>query len=241
MLKILEKIRLNKYIASSGICSRRQADKHITDGRIKINGEVVRGLGTLVDIDNDRIEFDNKSISPVREKIYIIMNKPVGYITTSKEQFERPYVLQLINEDIRVFSIGRLDMYSEGLILLTNDGDFANQVMHPTKHVEKEYEVILRDNISNTDILKLESGIDIGGYITKKAVVKRSNNVSFNIIIREGKNRQIRKMSEALGNSIVKLKRVRIGGIKLNDLKEGKYKYINYEQAKRVFQNIDIG
>ena len=158
----MDAIRINKYIASSGVCSRRNAEDIISSGRVRINGQVVTELGTKV-TDEDVVEIDGKIISLEKNKVYIMLNKPKGYVTTSKEQFDRPSVLQLINIRERVFAVGRLDMDSEGLLILTNDGEFANKIIHPTNHVSKKYEVELRNSIEDTALCKLRCGVDIGG------------------------------------------------------------------------------
>ena len=147
----MEENRLNKYIALSGVCSRRSADAIILEGRVKVNGQTVTELGTKV-TDKDKVEVDGAEISLETNKVYVMLNKPRGYVTTSKEQFNRPSVLDLINVSERIFPIGRLDMDSEGLLLLTNDGDFANEIIHPTKHVSKTYEVELKSDIHEEKI-----------------------------------------------------------------------------------------
>ena len=201
----MEPIRINKYIASSGVCSRREAEKYILDGKVKVNGQVVSELSTKI-CSQDKVELDRKQISLEEEKVYIMLNKPRGYVTTSKEQFGRPSVLDLVNIKQRVYPVGRLDMDSQGLLILTNDGEFTNNIIHPTKHIKKEYEVKLSYDISDEDIIKLEQGVDIGDYITRPAIVKRVSNNQILITISEGKNRQIRKMCEAIGNKVKFLK-----------------------------------
>lgn len=231
----MEEIRINKFLSSAGISSRRNAEEIILQGRVKINGEVVTELGTKIKV-KDEVQVDGKVISLALRKIYIMLNKPKGYITTSKEQFNRPCVLDLLDTTDRVFSVGRLDMDSEGLLLLTNDGDFANKIIHPSKHVAKKYEVVLRENISCEQIKKLENGIDIGGYITAPAkVVKVKDNVIL-LTIQEGKNRQIRKMCEAIENKVINLKRLSIGNLELGSLKAGQYIYLNEKQINKIFE-----
>lgn len=231
----MEEIRINKYIASCGMCSRRKAEEIILAGRVKINGQVVTELGAKVN-QGDIVEIDNKKISLEQEKIYIMLNKPRGYVTTSKEQFGRPSVLDLLDIKQRVFAVGRLDMDSEGLLLLTNDGDFANKIVHPTKHVSKTYEVILKKEISIADIEKLKYGVDIGGYITRQAIVKKINDKNIIITIYEGKNRQVRKMCEAVGNKVVNLKRIAIGGLELGDLRTGKTKRLTEQNLNEIYE-----
>lgn len=231
----MDEIRINKYIASSGVCSRRNADDIISSGRVKINGQVITELGTKV-TNKDVVEIDGKIISIEANKVYIMLNKPKGYVTTSKEQFNRPSVLELVNVRERVFAVGRLDMDSEGLLILTNDGDFANKIIHPTKHVSKEYEVKLKNKIEDAALDKLRSGVDIGGYVTKPAIVKKINDTEFIIAISEGKNRQIRRMCEAVENKVVSLKRVAIGGLDLGNLESGKYRILSDDDISKIFK-----
>lgn len=231
----MEEIRINKYIAGSGICSRRAAEELIKLGKVKINGKVITELGTKVK-NNDLVEVNEHDITNVQQKRYIILNKPIGYVTTSKEQFNRKSILDLVNIEERVYPVGRLDMYSEGLLILTNDGEITNAITHPSKHISKTYIATLNKEIAKIDILKLEGGIDIGGYVTSKALVKKLENNSIQITIFEGKNRQIRKMCECIGYTVIKLKRVSIGKLELGNLKSGEYKEITYEEIKKVFE-----
>ena len=232
---MLEEIRLNKYIASSGICSRRAAEEYITSGDIKINGQVVTDLGTKV-TSKDKVYLKDKLIKLENKKVYIMLNKPVGYVTTSKEQFNRPSVLDLVDVEERVYAVGRLDMDSEGLLLLTNDGEFTNNIIHPTKHITKTYEVKLKKEIDSPSIHKLEKGIDIGGYVTRRSNVVKTGKDRILITISEGKNRQVRKMCEAVGNKVMKLKRIKIGNLELGDLKSGEYIKLNKKQIDKIFE-----
>lgn len=231
----MNEIRLNKYIASSGICSRRMADKLIDEKKVKVNNKIVMEKGTVVDKEKDVIKVNNKVIRIQEEKKYILMNKPVGYVTTSKEQFNRPCVLDIIAEKNRVYPVGRLDMYTSGLLILTNDGDITNKITHPKNHICKTYEVITKSNLSLEDMQRLESGVDIGGYVTMPAKVQKINENKYSITISEGKNRQVRKMFESVGNKVVRLKRISIGKLTLDGIDVGKYKYISYEEIKKVF------
>lgn len=227
-------IRLNKYIASSGVCSRRKADELIESGKVKINGIVTTKMGEQVDETKDIVEVANKKISLKEEKIYIMLNKPKGYVTTNSEQFNRPSTKDLIKEKIRVFPIGRLDMNTEGLLILTNDGEFSNRLMHPSNKIEKKYIITLRTSVSDEQIKMLENGVDIGGYVTKPAKIKRLLPLELEIIISEGKNRQIRKMCEVVGANLKNLKRVQIGNLKLGDLKLGKYRFLTKEEIDNI-------
>lgn len=228
-------LRINKFIANAGVCSRRNADVIIAQGRVKVNGQVVTELGMKI-TDEDIVEVDGKKICLETNKVYIMLNKPKGYVTTVKEQFNRPSVLDLVNTHERIFPVGRLDMDSEGLILLTNDGELANEIIHPTKHVAKVYEVELRNEISNEAVEMLRQGVDIGGYITRPAIVERINCKKIIVTIHEGKNRQIRKMCEAVENKVVALKRVSIGGLTLGELKPGEYRFLSNEEINKIFE-----
>lgn len=228
-------IRLNKYISQSGICSRRKADTLIEDKLVKINGEVVFELGTMVDETKDKVSVEGKNISLIKKKIYIILNKPQGYVTTSIEQFERPCVLDLIHEDDRVYPIGRLDMETEGLLLLTNDGEFANKLMHPSKKINKVYIAKVTGDITDDAIRKLRKGVEIDEYTTAPALVEKLEKDELQITIHEGKNRQVRKMCEAVGLNVTYLKRIKIGNLELGDLPTGKYKHIRSYEIQKIF------
>lgn len=227
-------MRINKYIASCGICSRRKAEEYIVQGKVKINDEVVKDLSTLVDVESDNVYLNNKLIKQENKKVYIMLNKPKGYVTTNSEQFGRKSTLDLIHEKERVFPIGRLDMYTEGLLLLTNDGQFANKLTHPKHEIEKRYIVNVDKKVTSEMIRKLQNGVDIGGYITKPAKVKIDNDTKFEIVISEGKNRQVRKMCEAVSLRVINLKRVQIGNISLGNLQIGKYRYLNRDEVDSI-------
>lgn len=227
-------IRLNKYIATSGVCSRRNADELIASGKVKVNGIVIKEMGMQVDEIKDIVYVNNKKISVKEEKVYIMLNKPKGYVTTNNDQFDRPSTKDLIKEKIRVFPIGRLDMNTEGLLLLTNDGDFANKLMHPSNKVEKTYIVTLRKTITDEQIKKLQDGVDIGDYITRPAKVKRITPLELEIKISEGKNRQIRRMCESVNVDLKNLKRIQIGNLKLGDLKLGKYRLLSLDEISNI-------
>lgn len=227
-------IRLNKYIATSGVCSRRNADELIASGKVKVNGIVIKEMGMQVDETKDVVYVNNKKISIKEEKVYIMLNKPKGYVTTNNDQFDRPSTKDLIKEKIRVFPIGRLDMNTEGLLLLTNDGDFANKLMHPSNKVEKTYVVTLRKPITDEQIKKLQDGVDIGDYITRPAKVKRITPLELEIKISEGKNRQIRRMCESVNADLKNLKRIQIGNLKLGDLKLGKYRLLSLDEISNI-------
>lgn len=228
--------RLNKFIAESGLCSRRQADKLIDEKRVKVNGKLQSEKGIVIDDKKDVVEVDGKRINVIQNKKYIIMNKPTGYVTTAKEQFDRPCVTDLIKENIRVYPVGRLDMDTSGLLILTNDGDLTNKITHPKNHIYKTYEVTTYKKIDNEDVIKLKNGVDIGEYVTAPAIVKKISETKLEISIHEGKNRQIRKMIEAVNNKVKTLNRIKIGGLYLRKLKSGEYMYVNKAFIEKVFK-----
>lgn len=232
----MSNIRLNKYIAEAGICSRRQADNLIDGEKVKINGSLVTEKGIIVDTQKDIVEVNGRIIKPNNKKVYILLNKPVGYVTTVKEQFNRPCVTDLIKGNIRVYPVGRLDMDTSGLLILTNDGQLTNRITHPKNYIYKTYEVETISELSNDDINMLKRGVNIDDYITAPALVKKLSNNKIEISIREGKNRQIRKMIEAVGNKVEKLNRIKIGGLYLRKLKLGQYMYVDKVFIEKVFK-----
>lgn len=217
--------RLNKFIASCGICSRRKADELIQSGRIKVNGEVVKDLGVKVSLE-DKVELDGKTISKEEKKVYLMLNKPVGYVTTASDEKGRKNVLDLIYEDVRVYPIGRLDMYTEGLLLLTNDGDFANKLMHPKFEIDKRYVVTTDTKVTRQMLETLRNGVNIGDYVTREAKVEKIDEENIFITIHEGKNRQVRRMCEAVGIKVLKLKRTNYGPLSLGELPVAKYRHL---------------
>ena len=217
--------RLNKFIASCGICSRRKADELIQSGRIKVNGEVVKDLGVKVSLE-DKVELDGKTISKEEKKVYLMLNKPVGYVTTVSDEKGRKNVLDLIYEDVRVYPIGRLDMYTEGLLLLTNDGDFANKLMHPKFEIDKRYIVTTDTKVTRKMLETLRNGVNIGDYVTREAKVEKIDEDNISITIHEGKNRQVRRMCEAVGIKVLKLKRTNYGPLSLGELPVAKYRHL---------------
>ena len=229
-------IRLNKYIAECGICSRRKADILIESGKVLVNDIVIKDLGVIIDDTKDQVKVDGKTISKENKYVYIMLNKPKGYVTTNSEQFGRKSVIDLIDTDYRIFPIGRLDMNTEGLLLLTNDGEFANKLMHPKNKVEKTYIANVKGNITKEKTEHLINGVDIGGYITKPAqvrIISKDKN-EIEIKISEGKNRQVRKMCEAVGLKVINLKRTSIGKLNLGNLKIGEYRYLNKNEIDKI-------
>lgn len=228
--------RLQKFISGCGITSRRKAEEMILNGEVRVNGLVVNTLGIKIDAENDIITINNKQIQKESNYIYIKLYKPVGYVTTVKDQFGRKTVLDLIDVKERIYPIGRLDYNTSGLLLLTNDGDLANKLMHPKYTIYKTYVALIEGTITNSSIDKLKTGIVIDGYKTAPAkvrLIKTSGCKSqVEVSIYEGKNRQVRKMFDAVGHNVIELKRISFGKIDLCNLKQGQWSYLNDEELK---------
>ena len=242
----MEQVRLQKYIADCGICSRRKAEELILQGKIKVNGKTISKLGTKVAIGKDIVEYNGSKINLESKYIYILLNKPIGYVTTSKDQFGRESVLDLVKIKQRVVPVGRLDMYTSGALILTNDGDFVYKITHPKHEIEKIYTVTLKGIIKDEEVEMLKSGVKIEDYITKPAKVKilkideEKNQSRLEITIHEGKNRQVRKMCEAVGHSVLALHRSKIAGIGVKDLELGKWRYLSKQEVNKILStNIE--
>lgn len=203
----------------------------ILNGDVSVNDVIINQLGYKVNEDTDTVKIKGKVIKPVSNKIYIKLNKPVGYVTTVKDQFDRKCVIDLINIKERVYPVGRLDYDTSGLLLLTNDGELANKMMHPKYKVYKKYIAVVSGAVSDSEIERLRNGVIIEDYKTAPAIVKyiekNTNSTTLEISIREGKNRQVRKMCESVGHNVIKLKRVSFGDIILDNLKIGEYRELN--------------
>ncbi len=229
--------RLQKFLAEMGIASRRKSEELIRLGKIKVNGKVVTELGTKVRVGLDKIEYNGKILEKKEEKVYILLNKPIGYVTTVKDQFNRNTVMDLLKGiNVRLVPVGRLDMFTSGALLLSNDGDFINKVTHPKNEIEKTYNATVVGKVTEQDIEMLKNGVEICEndkiYKTKKAKVKilkidNEKNLSrIQIVIHEGKNRQVRKMCEAINKKVLALHRSKIGEIDVKDLQLGKWRYL---------------
>ena len=235
--------RLQKYMARCGVASRRKCEELILSGKVKVNNSTITELGFKVDSNNDIVIYDGKIIKPEEKKVYIMLNKPEGYITSVKDEKNRKTVIDLVDVSERIYPIGRLDYDSSGLILLTNDGDIYNKIIHPRVEVNKKYIALCKGVFTKEEIRRFENGIDIGGYITAKAKINlidkeidKNNNVNslVEIIIHEGKNRQIRRMCKALNHEVLTLKRVSIGDIKLGYLKRGQWRELTKEELDYI-------
>lgn len=237
----MNEIRLQKFLANSGICSRRKAEEHIMNGDVKVNGKVVTELGTKIDANTDEVTFRNQIVKNSNdEKVYVLLNKPIGYVTTTKDQFSRDTVLDLIKVREKILPVGRLDMYTSGAIILTNDGDFIYKVTHPKYEIEKTYNVTLRGEITAEEVENLKKGVKIEDYISGSAKVRilkidKEKNISrIEVTIHEGKNREVRKMCNAIGRKVLALHRSKIGNIDVKDLKLGTWRYLTSKEVEQL-------
>ena len=240
--------RLQKYMARCGIASRRKCEEIILEGKIKVNGTVITEVGTKTNPEKDIVEYNNNIIKVEEKKVYIMLNKPEGYITSVKDEKGRKTVLDIVNVEERVYPIGRLDYDSSGLLILTNDGSIYNNIIHPRVSIKKNYIAVCRGKFSENDIKSFKKGIDIGGYVTAEAAIeviseeKRFNKrkncdeilSTVEISIHEGKNRQIRRMCSSLNHEVISLKRVSIGNIKLGYLKKGEWRHLTDKELDYI-------
>ena len=221
-------VRLQKYLADAQVASRRKSEEIILSGRVSVNGETVTQLGTKVE-EGDKVCVDGKEISPAEKKVYIMLHKPDGYVTTAKEQFGRPAVLDIVDCGYRVYPVGRLDYDTSGLLLLTNDGDLTYKLTHPKHNVEKTYIAQVEGTPTEDEMKRFREGLEIEDYVTAPAkikVLKKAALTTLKIVIHEDKNRQVRKMCDAIGHKVRRLKRVATGKLSLGDLEMGKYRYL---------------
>lgn len=240
----MEEVRLQKYMADRGIASRRKCEEYIIQRRVKVNGKMITQLGVKINPQTDTILFDNKTIqNKEKEKIYVLLNKPIGYVTTAKDQFQRDTVLDLLKGvKERLVPVGRLDMYTSGALILTNDGDFIYQVTHPKHEIEKTYVATIKGKILPSEVEQLQKGVQIENYTTKPAKVKilkidLEKDISrIEISIHEGKNRQVRKMCEAIGKKVMALHRSKIGNVNVKDLKVGQWRYMKASEISHILE-----
>ncbi|RKU19475.1 pseudouridine synthase [Candidatus Poribacteria bacterium] len=234
-------MRLEKYIATSGIASRRAVKKSIQAGLVSVNGEPVLVPGHPINVGIDAVEFEGKRVEPLVERIYLMLNKPAGYLTTRRDERRRPTVMDLVADlPDTIYPVGRLDLETEGLLLFTNDGDFAYRLLHPSHEVEKTYLVWVKGVPSDDAVQRLRQGVTIPSGTTAPAQVKRLRaskdgaTTKFEIVIHEGKKRQVRLMFKAVGHPVIRLKRVRIGNLRLGNLSSGAYRFLTSEEISEL-------
>ena len=234
-------MRLEKYIATSGIASRRAVKKSIQAGFVTVNGEPVLVPGHPINVGIDAVEFEGKQVEPLAEHIYLMLNKPAGYLTTRRDERGRPTVMDLVADlPDTIYPVGRLDLETEGLLLFTNDGDFAYRLLHPSHEVEKTYLVWVKGVPSDAAVQRLRQGVTIPSGTTAPAKVKRLRvskdgaTAKFEVVIHEGKKRQVRLMFKAVGHPVIRLKRVRIGNLGLGNLLSGAYRFLTSEEISEL-------
>jgi pseudouridine synthase len=239
------KVRLNKYLASAGIAARRKCDDLIAAGKVQVNGKVVDTVGTVIDDDTDVVEYNGVLVQPESKLVYIMLNKPSGFVTTMDDEFSRKKVIDLITVDERVFPVGRLDYETTGLLLMTNDGQLANQMAHPRFKIEKVYQVLLNRIIKPVDLYHFEHGIELEGRKTqpcKATEIRIADNRSLlEIRIREGRNRQIRRMFTELSYKVEQLDRLAVGPIKLTGLRRGEWRFLTEDEIESLKQEVFHG
>ncbi len=233
----MAEMRLQKFLATAGICSRREGEKRILAGDVRVNGKVTTVLGTKVDPKNDRVEYRGKSVEARSQSVYIALNKPRGYVTSCKQPQEK-IVTSLVNIPERIFPIGRLDKESEGLLILTNDGDLHHRLSHPSFNHIKVYYVTVARAITDSLLKRLANGIDLNGVRTRPAKIKRMSARQFKITLKEGRNRQIRRMAGKIGHRVDRLKRVQMGDIRLGKLMLGEWRYLSEDEKVMLLKEI---
>ena len=233
----MEAVRINKYLSEAGVCSRRGADRLIEEGRVSVNGTLAF-LGSVVK-NSDEVRLDGELVSKKTDKILIAFNKPRGIVcTTADPKSKDVNIIEYINYPERIFPVGRLDKDSEGLILLSNDGDLSNKIMKARNFHEKEYEVEVDKPFDDEFLKRMSEGVPILDTITRRCTLKRTGKTSFNIILTQGLNRQIRRMCEYFGYKVVRLKRIRIMNIKLGNLKSGTYRNITDKEYEELIKGL---
>lgn len=240
-----EEIRLQKYLAQCGIASRRKAETLIADGRIRVDGEIVKIPGTKIDPVKQHVFFDGRRVLPEEKKVYYLLNKPKGYVTTLSDPQGRPIVTSLLREkNERIFPVGRLDLDTQGALILTNDGEFAQKVQHPSNEVTKTYEALVSGFPSKKDLIALEKGVIVDDKVTAPASVtvakKTARSTLVKITIHEGRKRQVRKMFQAIQHPVISLKRIAYGNLYLRKLPEGSYRSLTPRDLKKIFENIPL-
>lgn len=231
----MPQIRLQKFLSAAGICSRREGEKHILAGDVRVNGKVAGVLGIKVDPEKDRVEFRGRPVKLSPRRVYIALHKPPGYVTSCKQPQER-IVTSLVDIPERVFPVGRLDKASEGLIILTNDGRLHHRLSHPSFDHEKVYLVTVTRAITDGALKQLSEGVDLAGGRTRPARIRRISESQFRITLQEGRNRQIRRMAGSVGCRVQRLKRIRVANIRLGNLKRGYWRYLRHAERDELLK-----
>ncbi|EDS72718.1 rRNA pseudouridine synthase [Anaerofustis stercorihominis] len=236
-----EKMRINKYLASCGVASRRKCEEIISRGKVTVNGEVVRELGTIINVEKDLVKVYGKEVSLDTKKVYYMLNKPQGVISASKSKYGEETVVDLLGKkEHRLFPVGRLDKDTTGLIILTNDGDFAYKLTHPKYEKEKTYEALVKGKVDSKSLDKLKQGVVIDGKKTSRAKVRLVKMIGVNSLVEitliEGRKRQVKKMCEKVGHKVIKLNRTMENGLSLGDLEIGEYRKLTKNEVSKLLK-----
>lgn len=234
------KERLQKILSGAGVCSRRQAEDHIRQGKVCVDGKVVTEMGVKIDPSRQKVTFNGKPLQTHTKKIYILLNKPKGYLTTLRDPQGRPIVTDLLQDfSQRLFPVGRLDLDTEGALIMTNDGDLAQKVIHPSYEIKKTYLAVIKGKINSKKITSLEKGIELDGRMTFPSKIKvmesQPHQTKLQIIIHEGRKRQVRRMFAAVNHHVIHLKRIAYGDLKLGNIPSGKYRFLNKKDLNKLF------
>lgn len=235
----MTRVRLQKYLSQAGACSRRQGETFILAGRVAVNGRPVTVLGTQIDPEIDEICLDGVRMSLSTDHIYIMLNKPVGVVTSCRHRGE-PVVTDLIDLSQRLFPVGRLDKDSTGLLLMTNDGRIHHQLLHPRFDHEKTYDVAVRYPIGDAELGQMAAGILLDGTLTRPAKIQRLSTRHFRMVLMEGRNRQIRRMVQEVGNRVTRLTRIKMAGLSLGDLQPGKWRYLTQGETRQLLTTAGV-
>lgn len=233
------KMRLQKFLSTAGACSRRQGENHIRAGQVAVNGRVVTEMGRIIDPDSDRVTFHGRALSLPSTHCYIALNKPKGVVTSCRHRHQKT-VIDLIDIPQRLYPVGRLDKESTGLLLLTDDGRLHHRLLHPSYDHEKEYDVLLEKPIADGALQRMAAGMPIQGRMTRPARIRRLSANRFRITLKEGRNRQIRRMARKVGNRVRSLKRVRMANIRLNGLAEGQWRHLGRDEKQRLLSGLGL-
>ncbi len=238
-------VRLNKFIARSGAASRREADRLIVEGRVKVNGRVIRTLGTKVEAETDRVEVNGRPVQPASDRIYLMLHKPPGFLVTRKDPYHRPTVMELLPPHMKgLFPVGRLDFESQGLLLLTNDGELAHRLLHPRYGVTKLYRVKVSGHLDAAALKALARGIPLEGKRTAPARIKpmglESQHGWLEIELHEGRKREVRRMLEHVGHRVLVLKRLRFAGLSLGRLRSGAWRNLTVHEVRRLRRKVGL-
>jgi pseudouridine synthase len=237
--------RLQKFIARAGVASRREVERFITEGRVAVNGCIITKLGTKVDPVRDVIKFDGRLVRSSPKKLYVVLNKPVGYVSTLKDPQGRPVIMELLNRiTVRVYPVGRLDYDAEGLMLLTNDGELAHRLQHPRYGISRTYEVKIKDIPTDDELSRVRKGIKLEDGVTLPAKVtflrRTMKNCWLKMTLSEGRNRQVKRMFAAIGHPVMKIKRVKFGVIGLGNLMKGQYRHLTEDEVKDLYDLVSL-